>query len=127
MEAKKFFSTLFEDIGSKVVMVNNKKGKIKDSPIGFSWTTLIFGIWPALLRGDFLGALVILIISAMTGFNPMLYVLTSVLISIFYNYTYINRKINSGYELPTDNSKELLKKHGYDVNVIPINGGDDNQ
>ena len=114
MEAKKFFSTLFEDEGNKVVMVNSKKGKAKASPAGFSWTTLIFGFWPALSRGDFLGALVILIINATTSsINPVLYVLTLVLISIFYNYTYINRKINNGYELTTDNSKELLKKHGY--------------
>lgn len=127
MEAKKFFGTLFDDMGSKVVMVNEKDRKVKDSPAGFSWTTLIFGMWPALLRGDFLGALVILIISAGTGFNPVLYVLASILISIFYNYTYISRKISKGYELPTDNSKELLKKHGYDVNVALHNGGDNNQ
>lgn len=127
MEMKKFFSTLFDDTGSKVVMVSNEKEKIKESPAGFSWTVLIFGMWPALLRKDFLGALVILIISASTGFNPVLYVFASVLISIFYNYTYISRKIGKGYELPTDNSKELLKKHGYDVNVAMCDGGDDNQ
>lgn len=127
MEAKKFFCTLFDDTGNKVAMVNNEKGKIKDSPAGFSWTTLLFGFWPALLRGDFLGALVILAISAGAGLNPVLYVLASVLISIFYNYTYINRKISKGYELPTDNSKELLKKHGYDVSVAMCDGGDDNQ
>lgn len=125
MEMKKFFGTLFDDTGNKVVMVDNKNRKIKDSPAGFSWTTLIFGFWPALLRGDFLGALVIMIINASTGFNSVLYVLASVLISIFYNYTYISRKINKGYELPTNNSKELLKKHGYDVNVT--DGGDNNQ
>lgn len=125
MEIKKFFGTLFDDTGNKVVMVDNKNRKIKDSPAGFSWTTLIFGFWPALLRGDFLGALVIMIISAGTGFNPVLYVLASVLISVFYNYTYISRKIGKGYELPTDNSKELLKKHGYDVNAT--DGGDNNQ
>lgn len=125
MEAKKFFGTLFDDTGNKVVMVDNKNRKIKDSPAGFSWTTLIFGFWPALLRGDFLGALVIMIISAGTGFNPVLHVLASVLISVFYNYTYISRKIGKGYELPTDNSKELLKKHGYDVNAT--DGGDNNQ
>lgn len=127
MEAKKFFSTLFDDAGEKVVMINEKDGKVKNSPAGFSWTVLVFGMWPALLRKDFLGALVILIISAGTGFNPVLYVFASVLISIFYNYTYINRKINNGYELPTDNSRELLKKHGYDVNVVLCDGGDDNQ
>ena len=127
MEAKKFFSTLFEDEGNKVVMVNSKKGKGTASPAGFSWTVLIFGFWPALLRKDFLGALVIMIINASTGFNPVLYILTLVLISIFYNYTYISRKIDNGYELTTDNSKELLKKHGYDVNVIPSNEDDNNQ
>jgi len=127
MEMKKFFSTLFDDMGNKVVMVNNEKEKIKDSPAGFSWTTLVFGFWPALLRGDFLGTLVIMIINAGTGSYPVLYVLSSVMVSIFYNYTYINRKIGKGYELPTDNSKELLKKHGYDINTALHNGGDNNQ
>lgn len=126
MEMKKFFSTLFDDMGNKVVMVNNEKGKIKDSPAGFSWTTLIFGFWPALLRGDFLGALVIMIINAGTGSYPVLYVLSSILIAIFYNYTYIDRKIGKGYGLSTDNSKELLKKHGYDVSTT-LYGGANNQ
>jgi len=125
MEAKKFFSTLFDDAGEKVVMINEKDGKVKNSPAGFSWTVLVFGFWTALLRKDFLGALVILIINASTGFNLVLYVLVSVLISVFYNYMYISRKINKGYELPTDNSKGLLKKHGYDVNAT--DGGDNNQ
>lgn len=114
---KKFFSTLFDDPGNKVVMVNNKKEKIKDSPAGFSWTTLIFGFWPALLRGDFLGALVIMVINAGTNSSPVLYVLSSTLIAIFYNYVYINRKINKGYDVPTDNDKELLKEHGYNINA----------
>ncbi|AFU63158.1 hypothetical protein 8014-B2_0091 [Lactobacillus phage ATCC 8014-B2] len=117
MEMKKFFSTLFDDPGNKVVMVNNKKEKIKDSPAGFSWTTLIFGFWPALLRGDFLGALVIMVINAGTNSSPVLYVLSSTLIAIFYNYVYINRKINKGYDVPTDNDKELLKEHGYNINA----------
>ena len=127
MEMKKFFSTLFDDMGEKVVMINEKNRKISESPAGFSWTVLVFGMWPALLRKDFLGALVILIISASTGSYPVLYILASVLVSIFYNYTYISRKINKGYELPTNNSKELLKKHGYDVNVALHDGGDNNQ
>jgi len=125
MKMKKYFSTLFDDAGNKVMMVNEKDRKVKTSPAGFSWTVLVFGMWPALLRKDFIGALVIMIINASTGFNSVLYVLASVLISIFYNYTYINRKINKGYELPTDSSKELLKKHGYDINAT--DGGDNNQ
>ena len=125
MEMKKYFGTLFDDMGNKVVMINEKDRKVSQSPAGFSWTTLVFGMWPALLRKDFIGALVILIISAGTGSYPVLYVLASIFVSIFYNYTYISRKINKGYELPTDNSKGLLKKHGYDVNAT--NGGDNNQ
>lgn len=128
MEMKKFFSTLFDDMGNKVVMVNHEKVKIKESPAGFSWTTLIFGFWPALLRGDLLGVLVIAIINAATNFNPILYVLSSVLIAVFYNYVYVNRKISKGYGVPTNSSKELLEKHGYDTNVKVIyDGGDDNQ
>jgi len=71
MKMKKYFSTLFDDAGNKVMMVNEKDRKVKTSPAGFSWTVLVFGMWPALLRKDFIGALVIMIINARTGFNSV--------------------------------------------------------
>ena len=43
-------------------MMKNSFGAIKMGKSGFSWTTLFFGIFPALFRGDFKWALIMFLI-----------------------------------------------------------------
>ena len=36
--------------------------EIKQAPIGFSWTTFLFGGWPAVFRQDWLMAAIIMVV-----------------------------------------------------------------
>lgn len=42
----------------QVILRNLDTGVIKTSPTGYSWTTLFFGFFPAIFRGDFKGAMI---------------------------------------------------------------------
>lgn len=67
---------------------------------GFSWTTLFFGFWPALLRGDFTGAFLIFIIEVVfslptAGFG---FTIVGFIFSFFYNKMYINKLLRKGWQ-----------------------------
>lgn len=50
------------------VIAYTRGGMVKCFPVGFSWTTLIFGFWPSVFRGDwtfFLICIVAQLISAL--------------------------------------------------------------
>ncbi|MDR3191186.1 MAG: DUF2628 domain-containing protein [Lactobacillaceae bacterium] len=66
---------------------------------GFSWTTLFFGFFPALFRGDFTGALLIFLIEVVFalptwGFG---FTVVGLIFSFFYNKLYINKLLRNGW------------------------------
>lgn len=67
-------------------------GAIKTAPVGFSWTTLFFGFIPALLRGHWIGALVMLAAWAFTAG------LSGLVFPFIYNRMYIKHLIGEGYK-----------------------------
>lgn len=112
------FTTLFEDVGHKVKFIDKKKGKIKSSPLGFSWTTFFFGVFAPLFRGDWLGAFGVLCVLSVANFavSPITALVIQIVVAVFYNYIYVSRLLSKGYELYDSNNIKLVKKHGYNVN-----------
>lgn len=88
-------------MASMVKLQQKETGLIKSGYIGFSWTTVFFGAFPALVRGDFLTfiglALAFAIISALTaGVGGLL---AAIVWAFFYNEYYTKKLIEKGYML----------------------------
>lgn len=67
--------------------------EIKKAPIGYSWTTLFFGPFPALFRQDWLWAL------GLFFGNLLTYGIVGLVVSFFYNKAYLKGLFNSGYKI----------------------------
>ena len=72
--------------------MKNEIGQIKIVKEGFSWTTLFFGIFVSLCRGDWKWFLIMLIANIFT------YGLASIVFAFIYNKIYINDLLEKGYK-----------------------------
>lgn len=77
---------------TKVVFENPKTGQIKEAPVGFSWTVLIFSFFPPLFRGDYKWAIIIFLLAMLTFF------LADFVFAFIYNKLYIKDLIGAGYK-----------------------------
>lgn len=85
-----------------IMFENTNTGSIKEAPVGFSWTTLFFGFFPALFRGDWKWALLIFLITVITlGIGGLIF-------PFIYNKYYIKDLQASGYKA-TSISKGQMK------------------
>jgi len=81
-------------------IVLEKFGLRKECPIGFSWTTLIFGFWPALFRGQVIMGLIMLILQICTlGLSVLIF-------PFIYNKLYLNFRLEGGYEFVSVSGKK---------------------
>jgi len=78
-------------MATPMTMFNSYNGHTKSAPVGFSWTTLFFGPFPSLFRGDWLGFFLIL------AFNIIFTPITSIAFAFFYNGWHTRRLYNRGY------------------------------
>ncbi len=81
-------------------------GVVKTAPLGFSWTSLFFGAFVPLLRGDikwFLLGMVIIIATFGLGL---------LIIPFIYNKIYIKNLMEKGYIPADDFSKQTLLSNG---------------
>lgn len=89
------------------VEINLKKGNlIKKGFVGYSWTTLFFGPFVPLFRGDWLWALIMLALGIVT------YGLSSVILGFIYNKIYTNKLLEDGWEPIDEISKNILVNKG---------------
>ena len=97
-------------MATRIPMKHEATGLMKDGFYGFSWTTLIFGGFPALFRGDFItfiGLFVILVILAVAtaGFGAFLGMLVW---AFMYNKYYTRKLIERGFRFnssPEENQR----------------------
>ena len=86
-------------MATAVQLRHRDSGVIKTGYFGFSWTTLFFGSFPALFRGDFLtfmGFFVIYVILVVTTFGIGAFV-ACVAWAFFYNGYYTKKLLERGY------------------------------
>jgi hypothetical protein len=90
----------------KLNFKNLHNGKLREAPIGFSWTTFFFGPFPALFRGHYLGAFIIFLILAVT------FGLAGFVFPFIYNKWYVSDLIKDGYKvLGADGDIDVISKY----------------
>jgi hypothetical protein len=77
---------------AKIYFENPHTGRVREAPVGFSWTTLFFGFFPALFRGHWGGFFIILLFSIFTAG------LSSLFFMFIYNKMYIKHLVSEGYK-----------------------------
>src|SRR5213595_952735 len=75
-----------------VYLENPRTGHLKEAPVGYSWTTLLFGGFPALFRGDWKWFLIITLLNIAT------WCVAGIVFSFFYNKMYLKDLIGSGFK-----------------------------
>ena len=83
-----------------IMLKHRESGIIKRGYYGFSWTTFLFGGFPALFRGDFtsfIGFFVITIVLALLTYGIAGW-FTGIFWAFFYNKYYTRRLLERGYQ-----------------------------
>jgi hypothetical protein len=87
-----------------LILKNPNTGEIVRAPVGFSWTSFFFGGIPALLRSDWLHAIIFLAIQFFT-FN-----LGSIVFGFIYNKMYIKKMLyKDGFKVVSSEKGDLQK------------------
>lgn len=76
---------------TKIHFVNPQTNHHREAPVGFAWTVLFFGFFPALFRKDWKWALIIFLLAGMTCY------LSTIVFAFLYNRLYIRDLIADGY------------------------------
>ncbi|WP_412023098.1 hypothetical protein [Burkholderia cepacia] len=84
---------------STIVFKQPNFGTIRNAPVGFSWTTLCFGCFPAIFRGDFKWAAINILVTfgvalVTLGFGAFI---PWIIFAVIYNKMYIRELAGKGY------------------------------
>ena len=87
-----------------VNMRNPKTGLTKKGVVGFSWTTFFFNGFPALLRGDLMVGIALIV----AGFFTI--GISGIIAAFVYNKYYTTKLLESGYEFSDTPQKVAIAK-----------------
>lgn len=88
------------------VFLKNNVGVVKECKLGFSWTTLFFGLFVPLLRSDFKWAAIMFILSLLT------FGISWLVMPFIYNKKYIVSLLEKGYSPSSEEDRIILVKKG---------------
>jgi uncharacterized protein involved in exopolysaccharide biosynthesis len=91
----------------KINLKHSQSGIVRQCPIGFSWTTLCFGPFPALFRSDVKWFFVILLLALCTC------TLSNFIFCFIYNKLYIKSLFENGYIALDESAQTLLQANGF--------------
>ena len=95
-----------------MIRLKNSIGMVKEVKNGFSWTTLCFGLFVPLLRGDLKNALIMGIVGLLTcGISWLVFPFT-------YNKMYIKGLLMQGFTGATEADTQILISKGFIVGEI---------
>lgn len=80
--------------------------EVKKVPLGFSWTTFFFGGIPALIRGDWIPGIIIMLASMFT------WGIAGVIAAFIYNKMYAKSLFEKGYKIhamPPGYTEDMVK------------------
>lgn len=91
---------------STLYLMNPMTGQRKQAPVGFSWTNLLFGPFPALFRQDWMVGVMLFFLGLVLSFMARNWVLW-ILQGFFYNKNYIERMLAEGYVVESISGRPL--------------------
>jgi hypothetical protein len=97
---------------STIVFKHPAFGTVKSAPVGFSWTTALFGFWPALFRGDFKWAAIIFFVSVGAGIFTVGVgaLIAGVAFAVFYNKIYVKDLQARGFKIEKIQSEYTIEQ-----------------
>ena len=87
-----------------VMLKQPQSGLVQKGFFGFSWTTLFFGGWPAIFRGDILVGVLLIILQLCT------FGLASLVWAFLYNKSYTRKLLERGYQFADSDAIVLQAK-----------------
>lgn len=108
-------------MATRIALKHRDSGIIKNGFHGFSWTTLFFGFFPALFRGDFItfigGFVVSVIIAIVTfGFGALF---INIVWAFMYNKYYTRRLLERGYVLAGGEADNVIAASALGLALSP--------
>lgn len=87
---------------TSIIFKNSITGETKEAPVGFSWTSLFFGFFPAAFRADWKWAFIQFIIQVCT------FGLSAIIFSFIYNKLYIRDLIGAGFKAQSIANDDMI-------------------
>ena len=87
---------------AKITFEHPEIGTVRKAPVGVSWTAFIFGPIVALIRKDWLGALIMVLLVAFTSGISL------IVAPFFYNKFYIKRLMKRGYKVASIEGADIV-------------------